>query len=79
MNPIISDRLEKAILNAIEHETKVIVDEEAKKAAAAVEARVKNLAGAIATKIASTVHFEPGPDALRITLHFTPADFYRQR
>jgi hypothetical protein len=76
MNPPNTNALERAILNAIEHETKVIVDDEAKKAAANVEARVKNLAASIATKVASTVDFETANDCTRITLRFHPRDCF---
>lgn len=73
-----ADTLHRAIINAIEHETKIIVDDEAKKAAAAVEARVRGLAGSIATKIASTVDFETAGECTRITLRFSPSDFHRR-
>lgn len=65
-----TDTLERIIRNAIENETKAIVDEEAKKAAAAVEARVRSVAGTLAVRVASQVDFETAGDCTRITLRF---------
>jgi len=65
-----ADTLHQAIVNANEHETKILVEDEAKKAAASVEARVRNLAASIATKICSTVDFETAGDTIRISLRF---------
>jgi len=65
-----ADRLRGMILSAMETETRRIVDEEAFRAAAAVEKRVRATAGAVATKVASCVSFEPGRDEIRITVHF---------
>lgn len=65
-----ADTLHRAIINAIEAETKIIVEQEAKKAAEHVEARVRSLAGQIATKVCSQVDFETAGDCTRITLRF---------
>lgn len=65
-----ADTLQRAIINAIEQETIAIVDDEANKAAKAVEARVRNLAAQISTKVSSQVDFDTAGDCTRITLRF---------
>jgi hypothetical protein len=66
-NPHPSDRLHKAILAALETETKQIVEEEAKKAAERAEQRVRGMLGQIAT-------FEGFGRELRITVHLPECD-----
>jgi hypothetical protein len=73
-NPHPSDRLHKAILAALETETKQIVEEEAKKAAERAEQRVRGMLGQIATSIATHVSFEGFGRELRITVHLPECD-----
>ncbi len=62
------DRLHKTILDAMEQETRRIVDEESRNAAKRVEERVRGLAGQIATKVASWVSYEAMRNEVRITV-----------
>lgn len=69
-----SNRLHKAILAALETETKQIVEEEAKKAAERAEQRVRGMLGQIATSIATHVSFEGFGRELRITVQLPECD-----
>ena len=69
-----SDRLQKAILAALETEMKQIVEEEAKKAGERVEERVRGMLGQIATRIATQVTFEAFASELRITVCLPECD-----
>ena len=74
-NPPPSDRLHKAILAALETETKKIVDEEAKKAAERVEERVRGQLGQIAAQVASYVNYDAiGSREIRITVRLPDRD-----
>jgi hypothetical protein len=74
MNAPPTDQLRKAILDAMETETRQIVDEEAKNAAARVEERVRGLIGGIATKVASFVSYETMQNELLITVRLPDRD-----
>jgi len=74
MNTPTTDQLHKAILHAMETETRRIVEEEAKNAAARVEERVRAQAGQIATKVASYVSYEAMRNEVRITVRLPERD-----
>ena len=63
-----------AIKAAIESETRKIVDEEAKAAAARVEERVRGMIGSIATKVASHVSYERFQNNVVITVRLPDRD-----
>ena len=69
-----ADRLHKTILLAMEDETRRIVEDEAKTAAARVEERVRAMAGQIAMKIASYVTYYPGEREVRIVVRLPDRD-----
>lgn len=69
-----TDQFHRAILNAMAEQTQLIIDEEAKKAAANVETRVRAMAGQIATKIASWVQYETDQNNLTITVRLPDRD-----
>lgn len=68
------DSLHKAILQAMDTETRRIVDEEARDAAARVEKRVRAQAGHIATTVASWVNFDSFNNEVRITVRLPERD-----
>lgn len=72
--PSRQDRFHRAVHEAMDQETRKIVDEEAKAAAARVEERVRGLAGQIATKLARCVHMDRSMDEIRITVKL-PSEF----
>lgn len=74
MNKPTMDTLHKAIVQAMDTETRKIVDEEAKNAAARVEERVRAMAGQIATKTASFVTMDRMNDELRIVVRLPDRD-----
>lgn len=74
MANISGDRLQKSIVQAMESETRRIVDEEAKNAATRVEERVRGLIGQIATKAASWVEYSTFGNELRITVRLPDRD-----
>lgn len=69
-----TDQLHQAILAAMEKETRRIVEEEAAAAAQRTEQRVRNLAGEIATRVASFVHFDRIGQEIRITVRLPDRD-----
>jgi hypothetical protein len=69
MNRPNSDTMAKAIITALEAETKRIVEEEAKAAGERTEQRVRAMAGQIATRVATMVSFEPGMQHITIKVH----------
>ena len=73
-NPHPSDWLHKAVLSALETETKKVVEEEAANAAKRVEERVRGMLGQIATNIATHVSFEGFGRELRITVCLPECD-----
>ena len=70
----VTDSLHKAVISAMELETRRIVEEEAKKAANLVEARVREMAGYIATRMASQVSYETGFGGNVITVRILKGD-----
>ena len=74
MNVQQTDKLHRAILHALDAEVIRIVDEEAKKAAARVEERVRGEAGKIAAKVASYVTYEATREEIRITVRLPDRD-----
>lgn len=70
MTPGTGDALHKAICSALETETKRIVDEEAKAAAAKVEDRVRKMACQIAANLSRSITYEQFRDGLTITVKF---------
>ena len=69
-----TDQLHRAILDAMEAETARILEEEARNAAARVEARVRAMTGDIAMQVASWVEFESMRNQLRITVRLPDRD-----
>lgn len=68
------DKIHAAMLQALESETKRIVEEEAKAAAVRVEERVRGEAGRIAAKVASWVDYSRNLQELRITVRLPERD-----
>jgi flagellar motility protein MotE (MotC chaperone) len=68
LSPI--DSMQRAVLDALEKETKRIVEEEAQAAAARVVERVKGMTGEIAAKLASYVDYRQMQEGLVITVRF---------
>ena len=63
-----SEDVHRAILDVMKKETERIVDEEAEAAAIRVRDRVRGMAGEIATRTATFVHFQRLDKELRITV-----------
>lgn len=72
MTPI--DKLHAAIQQAMDTETRRIVDEEAKAAANRVEQRVRGMAGQIATRVATHVSFQHMGHETRIIVRLPDRD-----
>jgi CO dehydrogenase/acetyl-CoA synthase alpha subunit len=70
--PLISpiDSMHRAVLDALDKETKRIVEEEAQAAAARVVERVRGKTGEIAAKLASYVDYRQMQEGLIITVRF---------
>lgn len=68
------DRLHRAILDAMESETKKIVEEEAQKAGIRVEERVRGMAGEIATQVSTWTSFSQRMQEVVITVKIPPRE-----